>query len=424
MRTTLVWVSFLCVSFAQVAADEPARPQLSLDGPWQFQLDPKDEGVTGQWFAMEGAFPDKILVPGNWQAQGFGEPRGIAKHDYQGKAWYRRGFAAPTAWQGQRVWIRFEGVCNWGEVFLDGAQVGRVDSFITPQEFDITEHIRLGHEQRLDVLVDSKTPDDSPYVGMMQFLVASGGITSHVRLEARPDPQLDRIRLRAEPGLKGVLASVSAKRSQAGTAWQGRCRVRVLDENEATATEGEATLACAANSTTSGTAELRMAFPELRPWSPEDPHLYRVEVTLLDATGARDGKIVRTGFRTLVTDTNTGDFLLNGRPLFLRGCGYDSLEPLYGSPPPDKAVYVERSAPFEELRLQCHTVPGAHAAARVLRGCGRSGHVAADGRRVVPGSHADAAWDGDDPPSPGITDDSRVREPSLVVLLQLLQRGL
>ena len=140
--------------------------------------------------------------------------------------------------------------------------------------------------------------------------------------------------------------------------------------NEATATEGETPLAFAADSTTSGTAELRMAFPELRPWSPEDPHLYRVEVTLLDATGARDGTTVRTGFRTLVTDTNTGNFLLNGRPLFLRGCGYDSLEPLYGSPPPDKAVYVERSAPFEELRLQRHSVLGAHAAARVLRGCG------------------------------------------------------
>ena len=360
MHTTLVWVSFLCVSVSQVTADEPARPQLSLDGPWQFQLDPKDEGVAGQWFAMEAAFPDTIRVPGNWQAQGFGEPRGIAKHDYQGKAWYRRGFTVPTAWQGQRVWLRFEGVCNWGEVFLDGVQVGRVDSFVTPQEFDITERIRFGHEQRLAVLVDSKTPADSPYIGMMQFLVASGGITSHVRLEARPDPQLDRFTLRAEPGLKSILASVSARRSQAGTAWQGRCRVRVLNANDATATEGETPLAFAADSTVSGTTELRLAFPELRPWSPEDPHLYRVEVTLLDATGAQDGTTVRTGFRTLVTDTNTGNFLLNGRPLFLRGCGYDSLEPLYGSPPPDKAVYVERlrhlkNYGFNAIRFLAHT---------------------------------------------------------------------
>ena len=221
MHTTLVWVSFLCVSLSQVTADELPRPQLSLDGQWQFKLDPQGRRCRGPVVCDGGTFPDKIMVPGNWQAQGFGEPRGIAKHDYQGKAWYRRGFTVPTAWQGQRVWLRFEGVCNWGEVFLDGAQVGRVDSFVTPQEFDITERIRLGREQRLDVLVDSKTPADSPYIGMMQFLVASGGITSHVRLEARPDPQLDRIRLRAEPGLKGVLASVSARRAQAGATLAG-----------------------------------------------------------------------------------------------------------------------------------------------------------------------------------------------------------
>ena len=209
-------------------------------------------------------------------------------------------------------------------------------------------------------MVDSRTPPDAPYVGMMQFLVASGGITSHVRLEARPDPQLDRIALRAEPGLKGVLAGVSAKRSQAGTAWQGRCRVRVLNADGATATEGEAPLAIAAESTISGTAELRLAFPELRPWSPDDPHLYRVEVTLLDAAGERDGTTVRTGFRTLVADANTGNFLLNGRPLFLRGCGYDSLEPIHGSPPPDKAIYVERlrhlkDYGFNAIRFLSHT---------------------------------------------------------------------
>ena len=233
MTATRILLTTLAVLYGSaLAADERARPQLSLDGQWQFKLDPQDEGVAGQWFAMEATFPDKIMVPGNWQAQGFGEPRGIAKHDYQGKAWYRRGFTVPTAWQGQRIWLRFEGVCNWGEVFLDGAQVGRVDSFVTPQEFDITERIRLGREQRLDVLVDSKTPADSPYLGMMQFLVASGGITSHVRLEARPDPQLDRIRLRAEPGLKGVLASVSAMRARRAPLGRGvaacACSMRMM----------------------------------------------------------------------------------------------------------------------------------------------------------------------------------------------------
>ena len=53
MHTTLFVASFLCVSVLQLTADEPTRPQLSLDGQWQFRLDPQDEGVAGQWFARE-----------------------------------------------------------------------------------------------------------------------------------------------------------------------------------------------------------------------------------------------------------------------------------------------------------------------------------------------------------------------------------
>jgi beta-galactosidase/beta-glucuronidase len=52
---------------------------------------------------------------------------------------YRREIAVPEDWQGWRVWLRFEGVCNWGDVYLDGVKVGRVDSFVAPYEFDVTE---------------------------------------------------------------------------------------------------------------------------------------------------------------------------------------------------------------------------------------------------------------------------------------------
>jgi hypothetical protein len=323
-------------------------------------MDPQDEGVAQKWAEADAGYPDRITVPGNWQAQGFGEPGGIARHNYQGTAWYRRSFEVPAEWAGKRVWLRFEGVCNWGKVFVDGAEVGRIETFITPYEFDITDCVTPGRIHRLDVMVDSRTPSGAPYVGMMQFLVPVGGITSHVRLDARPDPQLARVALRAEPGLKGVLTVVSVQRAQPGAAWRGRLSVRVLNVEGAPAAEGDAPLAIAAEATLSGTAELRLALADLRPWSPDDPYLYRVEVTLHDATDACDYTVIRTGFRTLVTDPGTGNFLLNGGALFLRGCGYDSLEPVYGSPPPDKGVYAKRlrhlrDCGFNAIRFLAHT---------------------------------------------------------------------
>ena len=333
-----------------------------VDGQWQFRLDPKSEGVAGRWFSAEVSYPETIKVPGNWQAQGFGPPGGIAKHNYQGKAWYRLALDVPEDWVGRRVWLRFEGVCNWGDVYIDATKVGRVDSFVTPYEFDVTEQVTFGKQHQLSVLVDSGTLPAAPYKGMMQFLVPVGGITSHVWLESRPEPRLGRIWLRPEPGLKAVLASVSAVRRQTSAPWSGRCRVRVLNglSRFDIVAEGEVALAISKDARTSGLAELRIPFAGLRPWTPDEPRLYQVEVVLLDAAGPRDAQTIRTGFRTLVTDTATGNFLLNGRPLFVRGCGYDSLEPIHGSPPSDKAVYVERlrllkSYGFNAVRFLAHT---------------------------------------------------------------------
>ena len=82
------------------AAEPPARARLDLDGRWEFRMDPKDQGVSEQWFSADASYPDKITVPGCWQAQGFGEPREFLRHDYQGKAWYRRIVTVPADWKG------------------------------------------------------------------------------------------------------------------------------------------------------------------------------------------------------------------------------------------------------------------------------------------------------------------------------------
>ena len=68
------------------AAEPPVRPVVPLDGEWQFRMDPKREGEAGQWFKPGVNFPDKIQVPGNWQAQKFGQEIRLIRHkrDFKG----------------------------------------------------------------------------------------------------------------------------------------------------------------------------------------------------------------------------------------------------------------------------------------------------------------------------------------------------
>ena len=67
--THILALALCSVLATPLPAEDAARPILSLDGNWEFRMDPKDEGVAGKWFDAGVAYPDKIQVPGNWQAQ-------------------------------------------------------------------------------------------------------------------------------------------------------------------------------------------------------------------------------------------------------------------------------------------------------------------------------------------------------------------
>jgi beta-galactosidase len=354
--STLLW-TLPRGSRAEDSAAARDRSRLSLDGTWDFRMDPKNEGESDKWWSAEAKYPDAIQVPGTWQAQGFGQPIGIVKHNYQGHAWYRRAVTVPKEWKGHRIWLRFEGVCNNGEAYLNGQKVGHIETFITPYEFDVTKLVQFDRENVLGVMVDSGSteavqrskvlpfaPESAAgYVGMMQFLGKWGGITSHVLLEARPDPAVDEIVLRPDLAKKEVHATLRLKRHQAGPGWDGRATVRIVPlQDKPREHKAEATIRFKDQAVESEPAAVTVTIPDLRPWSPDDPFLYKVIVETTGLEGASDSVTLRTGFRELGVDVARGDFVLNGKPLFLRGIGYDSLEPITGAPPPDKQVYVDR----------------------------------------------------------------------------------
>jgi hypothetical protein len=84
--------------------------------------------------------------------------------------------------------------------------------------------------------------------------------------------------------------------------------VQVIDPQGATVAEQTRSL-------TAATEELRFALPDVQPWSPEDPALYRLRVTLSQGA-ACDVTEYPFGFRSL--ETKDGQILLNGKPWYMR----------------------------------------------------------------------------------------------------------
>ena len=105
----------------------------SLDGRWNFALDPVDAGVAQDWF--KPGLPvdkwDKVTVPHCYSV----DPR---YHYYTGSAWYLKKFPAAAPAAAGRAFIRFEAVFYQAQVWLNGKLLGEHEGGYTPFEFDVT----------------------------------------------------------------------------------------------------------------------------------------------------------------------------------------------------------------------------------------------------------------------------------------------
>jgi beta-glucuronidase len=77
-----------------------------------------------------------------------------------------------------------------------------------------------------------------------------------------------------------------------------------------------------------GSAEATVRVPGARLWSPKDPHLYPLAVTLTDGDKATDSYTLDVGVRTV--EVRKDRLLLNGEPVKLRGFGMHEDFPLHG----------------------------------------------------------------------------------------------
>ena len=246
--------------------------------------------------------------------------------------------------------------------------MGRIDSFVAPYEFDVTDAVRFGAENVFAVQVDSGSTEKiarenlnlgdpnstNGYIGMIQYWAKWGGIIGHVELIARPSPSLEDVVIRADTAKNVANVSFDLKRTEAGESWEGSAKAEIVP---VTGTEpawsAETPVRFAPEATQSEAVQVSVDMPAMHLWSPEDPFLYQVRVTLLKESKEVDRVVERTGMREFAVTNNGGAFLINGRPHFLRGVGYDSIEPITGTPMPDKKIYIERLQHLKDLGFNC-----------------------------------------------------------------------
>jgi beta-galactosidase/beta-glucuronidase len=277
-----------------------------LNGAWTCRLDHGVSGLEREWHKNRG-FETQIVVPFCLESA----LSGVGHTDFVRALWYHRTFVLPRQWAGQRILLHFGAVDYECEAFVDGVSVGTHYGGSSSFSLDITRLVRAGEPHHLVVRVyDDIRAGRQPAGKQSTEYRSSGakytrvtGIWQTVWLEAVDPRGLEDCTIVAD--LDGGALMLTPVFMKGG----GRFRaVARTDEGEIA---GEVTSAAVSG------VPVRLPLDIVRPWSPDSPHLYALELV---TTGA-DGEPVDTvssyaGLRTVRVD---GDrLLLNGEPLYLR----------------------------------------------------------------------------------------------------------
>lgn len=278
--------------------------------PWEFRC--SAGARAGEWTT--------IPVPSNWELQGFGT---LSYHSTtpSERGEYRRRFTVPAAWRGRRVRLVFDGVMTDTRVTVNGQSAGPVhQGGFYRFGYDITDRVRFGAENRLEVEVDETSANDGVNRAERTGDYWNfGGIYRPVWLEARPGQAIERVAIDARAdGVFTADVFVDGK----GTASDVEVRI----QDGAGCDAGPPLRAALAGAATR--VRGRVESPAL--WTAETPNLYAAEVRLLAAGGAElHRERVRFGFRTF--EVRPGDGLyLNGRRIVLQGANRHSFNAMAG----------------------------------------------------------------------------------------------
>lgn len=250
------------------AHPEYPRPQMirkrwqCLNGLWQLAADePSNEAPLGK------DLPLQILVPYPIESA----LSGVMKRT--DRAWYRRLFDVPKSWRGQRVLLHFQAVDWEATVLVNGHQVGTHRGGFDAFSFDITEALIADGPQELIVKVfDPADKGDQPRGKQVNnpkgiFYTPTTGIWQSVWLEPVSPVRIERLLL--TPDVDASCLRMTVK----GTGTNSENTVHAvawLDGEPVGRASGGVG------------AEIRLPLPKekLKLWSPDEPTLYELTVTL------------------------------------------------------------------------------------------------------------------------------------------------
>ena len=283
-------------------ASVQAREVFPLNEGWRFFFKSENSSDNAR----------HVTLPHTWNTD-----TGACGYFLETTANYQNDMYVPAEWASKRLFVKFYGVQNVADLFVNGYHVGAHRGGSTAFTFEITDKIRFGEDNALLVVVSNNSRDDVLPASTDMNLY--GGIYREAELILTGKTAVSPLHL----GSEGVLVR---QNSVTSALVEGEAEIYLTSAGESTcmltlditAPNGRKVFTKRQKTRLDGrpvVIPFSIANPQL--WSPSSPALYRVTASIGEET-VTDSVTVRTGFRNIQV-TTAGGLTINGERIPVHG---------------------------------------------------------------------------------------------------------
>lgn len=328
---------------------------LLLNGNWKFHWvkQPSERPVNFYKTSYDVSGWSEILVPSNWEMQGYGIPIYTnqnypfrnnppfiqAQEGYtvmeepNAVGSYRRDFTLPADWKDKEIFIHFDGIYSAAYVWVNGKRVGYTQGANNDAEFRITPYVKTGKNT---IAVEVYRWCDGSYLEDQDMFRLSG-IHRDVYLVATPKIRLRDIHLTSSisDNLNEAELRIKTNMHNYGKKVKDATLHISLLTPQGKSIHSIAVSTGQMDSEVENICESKITISNPLLWSAETPNLYTVNFELTDKQGnVLEATTQQYGFRRIEIRNNK--VYINNALVLFKGVNRHDIHPQLG-----KAVPVE-----------------------------------------------------------------------------------
>lgn len=354
--------------------------EISLNGSWNFALDPLNRGEVLGWHlpwkmndkdstnGYTAARFDVVNVPHCWSTD--------VRYNFVGKAWYRKAFKLTEDTKDKLVRIKFEAVYYKCRIFINGEIAAFHDGGYTPFVVNITKYVKHNQLNFISVEVDNSWTDltvpgarmgDHPSTQFFPWY-EFGGITRDVSLLLTNKVYIKNQKIESTPNLitgKALIKIITWVENKSNLDELVTVQPRIINRSKKTEVilnrTTQKSIQLKAFSSQKIIQDYELEANDVLLWDFDNPNLYDVNTSLEFSNKTINEYHTYFGIREFKVDGI--QLKLNGKPIRVAGANRHSDHPIYGSTEPAELAKVDmelqRNGNMIFARMN-HTPPSKH----------------------------------------------------------------